>query len=220
MTIYLYVKQHEITGLKYFGMTRRKDPIKYLGSGLYWKDHIKKHKKKYVKTIFLWEFDDQEECTNFALNFSITNNIVESDEWANLKEESGKDGETNYLRNKTYEQIYGEKASLEKQKRSISMKARDNSISAERIAELKQLAKIQYSDPKQKEKHLLATTEFNRRGHIWINNGTSNKRIMPEIFHEYEMQGYSKGRILSENNRNKMYSDRPRDKNGRYIKRK
>ena len=34
---YLYVKQHNKTGLKYFGKTTKKDPLKYKGSGLYWK---------------------------------------------------------------------------------------------------------------------------------------------------------------------------------------
>ena len=44
--IYLYVKQHSITKLKYFGMTeKQKCPIKYLGSGLLWNKHINKHNK-------------------------------------------------------------------------------------------------------------------------------------------------------------------------------
>ena len=33
---WLYIKQHNITKLKYFGKTVRKDPIKYKGSGTYW----------------------------------------------------------------------------------------------------------------------------------------------------------------------------------------
>ena len=41
---YLYVKQHSITGMKYFGKTTR-NPIKYIGSGKYWKRHISKHGK-------------------------------------------------------------------------------------------------------------------------------------------------------------------------------
>lgn len=51
MTIYLYVKQHSITGLKYFGLTRNKNPFKYLGSGIDWKLHYNKFGKEYVKTI-------------------------------------------------------------------------------------------------------------------------------------------------------------------------
>lgn len=35
---YLYIKEHDITGLKYLGKTIA-DPYSYLGSGKYWKDH-------------------------------------------------------------------------------------------------------------------------------------------------------------------------------------
>ena len=33
---YLYIKQHSVTKLKYFGKTNSEDPIKYSGSGKYW----------------------------------------------------------------------------------------------------------------------------------------------------------------------------------------
>lgn len=92
MIIYLYVKQHTITKLKYFGKTEQKDPFKYSGSGSYWNRHLKKHGKDHVKTLEVWGFDDQELCTEFALKFSQDNNIVESSEWSNLREENGLDG--------------------------------------------------------------------------------------------------------------------------------
>ena len=91
MIIYLYVKQHSITKLKYFGMTRS-NPFKYFGSGYYWKSHIKKYGKPHIKTLEVWGFDDQELCTEFALKFSKDNNIVESKEWANLVEENALSG--------------------------------------------------------------------------------------------------------------------------------
>ena len=91
MTIYLYVKQHSVTGLKYFGKTTQNDPYKYKGSGLYWSNHIKKH-GNFIETVDLWGFDNQEMCTEFALTFSKNNDIVESEEWANLQEENGLDG--------------------------------------------------------------------------------------------------------------------------------
>jgi NUMOD3 motif len=37
-------------------------------------------------------FDIQEMCTDFALTFSKNNNIVESEEWANLQDENGLTG--------------------------------------------------------------------------------------------------------------------------------
>lgn len=92
MTIYLYIKKHLVTGLKYFGKTAKQDPHSYVGSGTYWQRHIKKHGKKFVETIKIWEFQNQEEATSFALKFSEENNIVESKEWANLIPENGLDG--------------------------------------------------------------------------------------------------------------------------------
>jgi len=92
MVIYLYVKQHSITGLKYFGKTKKSDPFRYNGSGKHWVKHISKHGKNYIKTSEIWGFDNQELCTEFALKFSEENNIVESREWANLKLENGLDG--------------------------------------------------------------------------------------------------------------------------------
>lgn len=51
-----------------------------------------KTRQKYIKTIELWGFDDQKLCTEFALKFSEDNNIVKSEEWANLTPENGLDG--------------------------------------------------------------------------------------------------------------------------------
>ena len=85
---WLYIKQHNITGLKYFGMTTQLDPIKYRGSGKYWRLHLKTHGNK-VSTIWYQLFTDQESLTSYALNFSIENNIIESDDWANLLFEDG-----------------------------------------------------------------------------------------------------------------------------------
>jgi hypothetical protein len=92
---YLYIKQHSITKLKYFGKTTKKDPVKYLGSGKYWKRHIKKHGTQFVETIWYQLFADKESLVEYALKFSSNNNIVESKEWVNLKLENGLDGALN-----------------------------------------------------------------------------------------------------------------------------
>jgi hypothetical protein len=88
---YLYIKQHTKTGLKYFGKTT-KDPIKYNGSGKHWIRHIKKHGPEEVDTLWHQLFTDENELVEYALKFSKDNNIVNSKEWANLKEENGLDG--------------------------------------------------------------------------------------------------------------------------------
>jgi len=89
--LYLYVKQHNITGLKYFGMTATKDPYIYKGSGKYWRRHLKEHGND-VTTTNVWDFDTIESCEKFALEFSAKQNIVESTDWANLRPENGRDG--------------------------------------------------------------------------------------------------------------------------------
>jgi hypothetical protein len=89
---HLYIKQHSVTGLKYFGKTTKEDPVSYLGSGIHWKRHIKKHGTDHVKTLWYQSFQDEKSLVDYATKFSKENNIVESKEWANLKEENGLDG--------------------------------------------------------------------------------------------------------------------------------
>jgi hypothetical protein len=91
-TTYLYIKQHSVTGLKYFGKTTKNDPVKYLGSGIHWKRHIKKHGIEHVITLWYQSFDNEESLVEYATKFSQQNNIVESKGWANLKGENGLDG--------------------------------------------------------------------------------------------------------------------------------
>jgi hypothetical protein len=90
MIIYLYLKQHNKTGLKYFGKTTR-DPFKYKGSGLHWLRHLKTHGRD-VSTLKVWKFDRQAVCSRFAVWYSKKFDIVVSNEYANLVEEMGVDG--------------------------------------------------------------------------------------------------------------------------------
>ena len=87
MITYLYHKQHKQTGLNYFGKTT-KDPQHYRGSGKYWLSHLKKHGND-IETLQVWKFTDIDECSKFALEFSFKHNIVESNNWANLRFENG-----------------------------------------------------------------------------------------------------------------------------------
>lgn len=86
--LYLYIKTHIKTGLKYFGKTTS-DPNTYKGSGTLWLRHIKKHGNDVITEIYgQYEESDTEKCKRDALEFSLDNNIVESKEWANLKLET------------------------------------------------------------------------------------------------------------------------------------
>lgn len=91
MVIYLYVKTHSVTGMKYFGKTSKKDPYKYGGSGKHWLRHLKKHGPD-VATEIIGIFSEESLCSEAALKFSKENNIANSQLWANLRDENGLDG--------------------------------------------------------------------------------------------------------------------------------
>jgi hypothetical protein len=89
---YLYIKRHAITGKCYFGKTTRKDPVGYMGSGKWWKNHIHKHGIEHVETLWFKLFIEQEECTRIALLFSEQQDIVKSNLWLNQIPETGLGG--------------------------------------------------------------------------------------------------------------------------------
>jgi hypothetical protein len=89
--IYLYIKTHNITGKKYLGQTKNKDPRTYKGSGKYWKLHIAKYGYN-VTTEILKECSTKEELKYWGQYYSTLWNIVENDDWANLKPEEGDGG--------------------------------------------------------------------------------------------------------------------------------
>ena len=88
---FLYIKKHNITGLKYFGRTTSDDPISYQGSGNYWRRHLKKHGDD-VSTLWYYLYTDKETIQEEALAFSQSHDIVNSVEWANLMPEDGING--------------------------------------------------------------------------------------------------------------------------------
>jgi hypothetical protein len=88
---WLYIKQHNVTGLKYFGKTAAKKPETYKGSGVYWRRHLAAHGND-VTTVWSKLFSNFQELSEYATKFSADNNIVESKDWANLVVETGLDG--------------------------------------------------------------------------------------------------------------------------------
>lgn len=96
--ISLYVKTHMKTGLKYLGKTSN-DPYTYKGSGKKWKNHINKHGND-VWTNVVFQSVNEDEISEMGSKLSAQWNIVESDEWANLKPETGDGG---FVSDKRYE---------------------------------------------------------------------------------------------------------------------
>lgn len=84
----LYVKTHNVTGLKYLGYTKE-NPLKYKGSGKEWKQHLKENGNN-VNTIVLHLCKNKKEIEYYGRYYSELWNIVESLEWANkIPETSG-----------------------------------------------------------------------------------------------------------------------------------
>lgn len=124
--IYLYIKKHRKTGLLYLGKTVQQ-PYHYQGSGKRWTNHIKVHGYD-VDTTILLATDNEDEIKETGMFFSKLFGIVESCDWANIREEDGSGGDTSKfidyekrnlgLKGKTYEDIHGtEKATMLKKSR-------------------------------------------------------------------------------------------------------
>lgn len=104
MTIYIYVKTHKITGLKYLGKTEQ-NPHEYKGSGEYWKRHLNVHGSD-VDTEILKECQSNEEVQKWGLYYSELWDIVRSDNWANQKPENGDGGsKPGHLKGKSKPQV-------------------------------------------------------------------------------------------------------------------
>lgn len=90
LLIYLYVKESPL-GLKYLGQTLKKDPFTYLGSGKYWKRHLKFHNFTHIdiKTTILLATTDREELQKMSVYYSLLWDIVKNENWANLMPENG-----------------------------------------------------------------------------------------------------------------------------------
>lgn len=168
---YLYVKTHNKTGLKYFGKTTGKDPVKYTGSGKYWLRHLQVHGKD-ISTEIIGYFEDEQQCVKTASNFSATNNIVESSEWANFKVENGIDGGSD-KGHKKYNTAKMKIAASEKAKKMLEagthpfMGEHGSKLAKERTAKLSAEGRHNF----QGERGSTHSTELNRRR---VAEGTHN----------------------------------------------
>ena len=94
----LLVKTHNQTGLKYLckHTGTQESALKYYGSGIRWKCHLRKHGKD-LSTQILFETNDSEELKTKGIYYSKLWNVVKSNKWANLCMEQGFGGRTRPL---------------------------------------------------------------------------------------------------------------------------
>lgn len=114
MKHYLMIKTHNKTSLKYLCKTSTDNPLrpyKYLGSGKYWKRHLKKYGND-IKTEILEICNTREELIERGIYYSKLYNVVESKNFANMVEERGDGGPTMLGKRITEEQSKNKSKSL------------------------------------------------------------------------------------------------------------
>jgi len=90
---YLLLKTHNKTGLKYLCQTKKKDPIKYQGSGERWIRHLNKHGYDF-STKILGKFKKKKELVKLGEKYSKKWNVKKDRNFANLIDETGDGGDT------------------------------------------------------------------------------------------------------------------------------
>ena len=94
MTIYLLVKRHNKTGLRYLCKTIKKDYHKYRGSGYTWKEHLREYGEDY-STLLIRECSNQEDLYYWGSYYSRLWRITTAVDdfgyriWANRIPETG-----------------------------------------------------------------------------------------------------------------------------------
>lgn len=85
----LYIKKCSHCNLQYFGKTVSENIERYKGGGVRWNHHLKKHE---AKSLHVWNSDwyyHRDDIFGAAQTFSSENDIVESNNWANIVPEDG-----------------------------------------------------------------------------------------------------------------------------------
>jgi hypothetical protein len=169
---YLYIKEHSVTGLKYFGKTCSDDPYSYLGSGTHWKRHYKTHGKEHIVTSWCKLFTNLRDCVTYALTFSYENDIVKSKGYANIIPENGLDGGGNLLISHKLESI---------------QKMKNNQW--DRKGEKNPMFNVKRPD----------LTNHNLLTKRWVTNGITDKLLEESYLQIYINDGWCIGRTCSMN---------------------
>lgn len=91
----LMIKTHNVTGLKYLCYTKKSGKAydTYNGSGKAWLKHLEVFGKD-ISTELVFSCEDKQTFIDYARNYSIANDVVLSEEWANERHEEGNGGDT------------------------------------------------------------------------------------------------------------------------------
>jgi len=208
MIVTLYVKIHNVTGLMYFGKTIRKDVLKYKGSGKYWLRHIKIHGYD-VTTEIIGTFDDINLCKDFAMKFSIDNDIVNSKKWANLILENGIDGGTPGYKmsdeqKKMISDFHKGRIFSESYRKKLSDANKGNTHSTETKIKISKAGKGRVQSYETKEKRRLKLIGQKRSEEFKQNVSKHKKGGILSEEHKSKLSSAHKGKILSQETKNKI----------------
>jgi hypothetical protein len=180
----LLVMTHNVTGLKYFCKTTRTDRLAwYKGSGIAWRKHLADNGSD-VNVEVLGFYVDEARCLAAAKKFSQENNIVESDEWANLVEELGKNGAS----------LKGERNPFYGKKHS------DESLQKLRLFKIG--VSVNAGVPKSKEHREKLSAALKGKSNPLIAEKLTGKKLSAETKRKISEAG--KGRIFSDESREKI----------------
>jgi hypothetical protein len=183
---YLYIKTSPF-GLKYLGKTT-KNPFTYLGSGKIWKRHIAKHSLTFenIETEVVFETDDINQLIKKGIELSLLYNIVESKEWANLREERGDGGDTSKFIDFSNPIFHNPERSkhlnsfIDEEDKKQKLKERASKIdykNPERIRKIKE-----NTDWEEKEKKRLENTDYST--FLWKTHEKNKKPVL-----QFDMDG-------------------------------
>ena len=187
--LYLMVKTHTITGLKYLCKkvtTSDSKAISYLGSGTRWNNHLKVH-GKHINTEILAKYglDKIEEFSKLCIEYSNKFNIVKSDDWANLIIETGKPGTKIDIYCGDKGTFFGKKHTEQTKKKISIANAGDNNVMRRNKSILEKMI-ITKNKSENKEKQRLISIEVNsrpevkekiRKSKLGLNNPAADKNI-------------------------------------------
>lgn len=138
---YLMIKTHNKTGLKYLCKTATNNKrycFYYLGSGTYWKRHLKLHGRD-VSTEIIEECNTSGELIQKGIYWSEKLDVVKSELYANLVPEKGDGGPTMLGRKITPEQKLKQSIALRAYRRNMTPEQKEKRAHANRMGHVTQI---------------------------------------------------------------------------------
>lgn len=175
----LMIKQHNVTGLKYLCITKRKDYENYTGSGVYWKNHLKTHGIDF-QTEVLHECEDYETFVDICNYYSEKLDVVMSSDWANIVPETGynnNDGSPNVVLFWVYADQATKDEIVKKRNESIKKGHYSKKDGAEMIYEvIAKKNKQWWATLSEETKHKIVESLCNGRN-MWYNGLSDTEKI-------------------------------------------